>query len=159
MRVLTETICYLWWQSPGSQVLRCCLASWRGAVKFGKRGGILMKTAVEHKMENSQHGHIKNNNKKAYLSYDQVTADQDLSGMRIVGDEGREHSIMGAGELCGTGTGSVASLWLGASVIESLLLSEMTEATDRTSVLGTVRPTECCHAWSGGRVCLREHVC
>lgn len=64
MRVLTETTCYLWWQSPGSQVLRCCLASWRGTVKFGKRGGILMKRAVEHKMENSQHGHVKNNNKK-----------------------------------------------------------------------------------------------
>lgn len=63
MRVLMETICYLRWQSPGSQVHRCCLASWRGAVKFGKRGGILMKRAVEHKMENSQHGHVMNNRK------------------------------------------------------------------------------------------------
>jgi hypothetical protein len=64
LRVLTETVCYLRWQSPSSQVLRCCLASWRGAVKFGKRGRTLMKRAVEHKMENSQRGHVKNNNKR-----------------------------------------------------------------------------------------------
>lgn len=47
---------------------------------------------------------------KTRLSYGQVTADRDLSGTRTVDDEGRTHSIMGVGELCGTGTGSAASL-------------------------------------------------
>lgn len=75
-----------------------------------------------------------------------MTADQDLSGTRTVGDEGRGHSIMGAGELCGTGTGSVACLWLGTSVIESLLLGEMTEVTGDSEAN---RVLSCLVRWQG----------